>query len=262
MAYRIYHQPDGINPAKYIVNSRAGAAGKALGGSAGAQIYRHERHAAQAAQRLSERFDIPLGVEEHTGEADHGLMQALLPHVSSYGTEYLEAACAGDSQAALSLSVSCDKPQRGYVAAIYCDCDAVPGTARRTMLSLVWETAWGALLNACDDLLISDHELFWRLQFPIPAYIPEHVSVYRGICLAPGETLNDRDLGLSWTLSRDTAIWFSRRGAENATHVLASAQVNRDDIMYYSDDRREQEVLLYVPPEEIGGRCGLEIQYS
>jgi|TARA_R110000824_G_scaffold56130_1_gene153931 hypothetical protein len=60
------------------------------------------------------------------------------------------------------------------------------------------------------------------------------VTIYRGV----------RDLthdGLSWTLNRDSAKWFGNRFGSG---YLLEATVLTSDILFYSNERNEEEVLL------------------
>lgn len=51
-------------------------------------------------------------------------------------------------------------------------------------------------------------------------------------------------LGLSWTLDRDRAIWFSRRFGFKGQSFLMTATVNHRDVIAYFAGRGEQEIVV------------------
>ena len=68
--------------------------------------------------------------------------------------------------------------------------------------------------------------------FPIPDSIPETVPVYRG---------GSSD-GLSWSLSKDVAEFFAKKSNDpNITERV----IKRHDIAFFSNEREEQEVILW-----------------
>lgn len=86
------------------------------------------------------------------------------------------------------------------------------------------------------------------------AAMPEEFAVFRGA----QRSLNER--GWSWTLSRDRAVWFARRGAARpwegrrrsnaATEpVLLAGSARRRDVVAYFDGRNEQEIV--IAPESV-----------
>lgn len=53
--------------------------------------------------------------------------------------------------------------------------------------------------------------------------------------------------GLSWTLSRDKAIWFAHRlgyGVMRSLPFIAEATIQKKDCFAYFSDRDEQEVVI------------------
>ena len=51
--------------------------------------------------------------------------------------------------------------------------------------------------------------------------------------------------GFSFTLDKEKAIWFRDRWGANPEHNLFERKTNRDDVLFYSDERKEKEVVIY-----------------
>lgn len=246
MSYRIYSQPHGAEPHKYIINSRAVTANAALGGSAKSQMYKTERSAAHAAARLSARLGVLLHAEKYTSKTDTDLVEILRPHTPPRGLEYLEPACAGDAAAASSLIAAAENKERGVLAALYCDWGTMPNSAQQAALSVAWEKSHGLFCSACDELRINYKDLIYYSNFFAPKRLPDTFKAYRGICLQPNETLDTSDPGLSWTTDKETAKWFANRfKAAGCISILLSIEAEKNHIVYYSNAKNEEEVLLY-----------------
>lgn len=67
------------------------------------------------------------------------------------------------------------------------------------------------------------------------ALLPNQLTIYRGV--AKGNNVN----GLSWTLSRETAIWFVRRFRGDG---LITATAKRQDVHAFLSGRQEQEIVV------------------
>ena len=68
--------------------------------------------------------------------------------------------------------------------------------------------------------------------------LPETVDIYRGY-----DGSRQGTLGLSWTLSKDKAIWFAHRlGADDP--FLATATCKHDSILAYFHARGDQEIII------------------
>jgi len=68
--------------------------------------------------------------------------------------------------------------------------------------------------------------------------LPKIVSIYRGYNGSRQGTL-----GLSWTLSKDKALWFANRFGEDDP-FLATAACKRTSIIAYFHSRGEQEIII------------------
>jgi hypothetical protein len=78
--------------------------------------------------------------------------------------------------------------------------------------------------------------------------LPDMLTIYRGVGV---ETEGDAEgalmTGLSWTLSRDKAIWFAHRlgyGVMRSLPFIAEATIQKKDCFAYFSDRDEQEVVI------------------
>ena len=68
--------------------------------------------------------------------------------------------------------------------------------------------------------------------------LPETVDIYRGY-----DGSKQGTLGISWTLSKDKAIWFAHRlGADDPS--IATATYKRDSVLAYFNARDEQEIII------------------
>lgn len=63
---------------------------------------------------------------------------------------------------------------------------------------------------------------------------PDKVTIYRGV--------KEPKLGMSWTLSKSKAEWFATRFSD--TGYIFQAIANKSDILCYTNDRNEKEVIL------------------
>lgn len=66
--------------------------------------------------------------------------------------------------------------------------------------------------------------------------LPETTTIYRGV---GSEKYRN---GISWTLDKDKAKWFSTRFSKSG--ILYSAQVKNKDILYYISERNEKEIIV------------------
>lgn len=68
--------------------------------------------------------------------------------------------------------------------------------------------------------------------------LPENITIYRGV--------GDRKYknGISWTLDKEKAIWFSKRFDFHDKHVYQGT-VSKNDILAYIDQCNEQEIIVY-----------------
>jgi len=79
--------------------------------------------------------------------------------------------------------------------------------------------------------------------------LPNEVKIWRGVKV--DDVLDDDNIGLSFTLNKDKAIWFAERFSQAGVSqaILIEAVVKRDDILSIFLNRDEEEVI--VNPEYI-----------
>ena len=79
--------------------------------------------------------------------------------------------------------------------------------------------------------------------------LPNEVKIWRGVKV--DDVLDEDNIGLSFTLNKDKAIWFAERFAQAGVSkaILIEAVVKRDDILSIFLNRDEEEVI--VNPEYI-----------
>ena len=79
--------------------------------------------------------------------------------------------------------------------------------------------------------------------------LPNEVKIWRGVKV--DDVLDDDNIGLSFTLNKDKAIWFAERFSQAGVSqaILIEAVVNRFDILSIFLNRDEEEVI--VNPEYI-----------
>jgi len=79
--------------------------------------------------------------------------------------------------------------------------------------------------------------------------LPNEVKIWRGVKV--DDVLDDDNIGLSFTLNKDKAIWFAERFSQAGVSqaILIEAVVKRDDILSIFLNRDEEEVI--VNPEDI-----------
>lgn len=77
--------------------------------------------------------------------------------------------------------------------------------------------------------------------------MPVEFTIYRGHKKGIGRN------GLSWTLSRDKAVWFAYRFAESdaRTHMLLTGTCKKSDVFCYTSGRKEEEII--IDPAKIEG---------
>jgi hypothetical protein len=71
------------------------------------------------------------------------------------------------------------------------------------------------------------------------AKLPKTITVYRGF-------IGRRGRGLSWTTSREKAIWFAKRFAEvnEGTSQVMTGVVNKSDVLAFFTRRKESEIVV------------------
>ncbi|MBI1776058.1 MAG: hypothetical protein HYR63_11995 [Proteobacteria bacterium] len=188
---------------------------------------------------------------------------------ASIALQHIEAIFAGDLDA-ISLLLSTLPEQSGGKIAVAMYRAGLPDEALRRGLGSAWDLGHNSVLDACeahfpDDPRHGFFRMFGSAKFPPPPELPETVQIWRGAAgltnsiarrhgawMASGDHKDPKTIaihGLSWTLDRDIACWFAMRGldSEKDSVCVLSATVPRQKIVYYSNDRDEQEVIVDRP---------------
>ncbi|SIO47578.1 hypothetical protein SAMN05443247_05931 [Bradyrhizobium erythrophlei] len=114
----------------------------------------------------------------------------------------------------------------------------------------IWERLWNSdrtekqeAMNNCDQ------DVFARL--------PAELTIYRGISGCQGAIG-----GLSWTLSREKALWFAMRRDREAHLITATAA--KESVHAYLNTRNEQEVVTQNPTivkvEDVTARTDINLE--
>lgn len=149
----------------------------------------------------------------------------------------LDAAFAGDIKAAKAISFTLPA---NLIAAIAVGSfkAKMPASSFRELLHYAWSTQYGHLMDAANGDARIIRRLFVAAQFDC-SHLPERLTIYRGYKWK-------RSMGkrphLSWTTDRDTACWFAI--THSIDPVVFKAEASRDEIIYFSNDRNENEVVL------------------
>jgi hypothetical protein len=165
----------------------------------------------------------------------------LLPTPVATFREDVRAALAGDVDRGVDCVVTLNNAGRGHFAlAMYLA--GAPVAVHRAVLAAVWDHDHRHLLNAAAGNRAFLRRLFREAAFELPAGLPSVVSVYRGTSALD---IDEARRGLSWTLHRSVACWFAMRFADRVgSPIMLTAEVPREQLIYYSAARAEAEVLL------------------
>jgi hypothetical protein len=163
--------------------------------------------------------------------------------VEPWAVKYVRSAMSGDVEAAFELALAAGNEVRGYLATGFWAAK-VPLPAFRALFGTVWEHDH-LYLKAAAQTRCRLKAMFRYGQFPLPPHLPETVRAWRGTsCLSPSECSR----GLSWTLDRDVACWFAKRYSMPNPLVMC-ADVPKNSILFYSNERQEQEVVIFDSPK-------------
>lgn len=100
----------------------------------------------------------------------------------------------------------------------------------------MWKNFWRSDRPWRDSVMDDDEKKSF-------ADLPEMITIYRGF--THGEAVN----GLSWTLSKEKAVWFAKRfSTEERSHKhpprIASTTINKSLAFAYLESRGEQEIVI------------------
>ena len=168
------------------------------------------------------------------------LAEACEPHE----WKYMEAAFDGDIEAAGLLTVALSNDKRGAVAVAMWR-TKVKREAFREYFSNAWNHDHRYVIAAAQTRRTLGY-MFRYAAFPLPADLPDTVTVWRGSSYLP---FDDAKTGYSWTTDRDLACWFAMRFADhNGSPLVLTADIAKRDIALFTNDREESEAVLMRPP--------------
>ena len=123
----------------------------------------------------------------------------------------------------------------------------------------------GDLYNERLDIIKDGNEYRpddWNKEMPECVRNETTFTVYR----AGEESINDADESISWTLWRDVAEWFAERHEHygQGTQHLYKATISADDVIAFTNERQEFEIIQYYGVREIEEipRLGVSAAYK
>ncbi|MFZ2218221.1 MAG: hypothetical protein WAV85_05995 [Rhodoferax sp.] len=174
-------------------------------------------------------------------------------HTYPHELKHARAAFDGDTDAAFRLGCALENHKRGAVAVAMWRC-RVPVEAFRVYLGMTWDHDHRYVIEAAKTRRTLAY-MFRYAAFPLPAELPEVVTVWRGSSALTFEATRAR---YSWTTDRDLACWFAMRFAgDNGSPLVLTADIPKRDIALFTNDRNESEAVLMRPPAaRIDGDAG------
>ena len=174
-------------------------------------------------------------------------LRAITPE---WGQRYVAGCLTGSTEDAFGLNCAMNDEQRGLACVVLLH--AIPPEAYRAFLAPSWEHSHQQVIAAAPKGL---DDLFSYAAFPLN-HLPERLKIWRGVS---GITPDQAVKGYSWTTDRDVAAWFAMRHSDNnGSPVVVAAEVDRENISFYSEARGEQEVVVLREPASwwIDGNAG------
>lgn len=158
--------------------------------------------------------------------------------------KHARAAFYGDVEAAFRLSCALNNDKRGIVAVSMWQCK-VKKEAFRAYFSSVWSHDHREVIEAAQTRRTLAY-MFRYAAFPLPAELPDVVTVWRGSSALSFDATRAR---YSWTTDRDLACWFAMRFADdNGSPLVLAADIAKRDIALFTNERSESEAVLMRPP--------------
>lgn len=195
-------------------------------------------------------------VNPHAGD---GLLHWIWEELPPYAERYMDATFNGrDPSAASSLVYTAPNEWRGLIA-LCAYWIGLPNPAYREIVGAVWDHDHWHMMKAARGGGPQVRRMMMAAEFPIP--MSGAVTVYRGTFnMDPATAVK----GLAWTTSHATACWFACEfhSQPGSDPLVLKATVDASELIYWSNDRNEDEVILRRPPaievDEYSG-CWAEI---
>ena len=170
---------------------------------------------------------------------------ALSNVVIQNSSELVLDAFAGNVEAAQALTLSLDNCERGVMVYAMWKAKA-PREAFREYFKGAWDHDHRWVIGAAGSRTVLTR-MFRYAEFELPSHLPDTVRVWRGTSHL---TKKKAQAGYSWTTDRDVACWFTVvRGDIDEMPLVLAADVPKQDIAMYHDERNESEAVLLNPPD-------------
>lgn len=171
---------------------------------------------------------------------------AMEDYVDPWAREWVGPAMDGDVDAAFSLICAVQSAKRGEVARGLWHA-RIPRPAFQCVLNQVWSHDHRELLvsvPARQQL----RAMFTYARFETE-HLPEKFQVWRGVSGPLGRLAPNQ---YAWTMTREVACWFAMRNADrHGSPLVMTAHVERDQVLFHSNESGENEVVVLDPLETI-----------
>jgi len=122
-------------------------------------------------------------------------------------------------------------------ASLVCDVLAVALAEHRPPRGLMFHSDWGTAgqreaAKLSLEMRRKDRKFFEGL--------PKTLTIYRGY----QHGIHRHKMGLSWTLSKEKAVWFAYRRPENGKPMVALGRCRKADVFCYTNGREEDEIII------------------
>lgn len=157
-------------------------------------------------------------------------------------TEYhqvLMAALNGNKEAAKTIAISAPAASVGKIVVGAFEAK-MPPESFRALLHDAWSMNHGHVMDAAQGNASLIRKMFNAAQFDC-SKLPDRFPIYRGV---KSRSMLQARPNLSWTTNRDAACWFATTFSIDP--IVLRAEAARTEVIYYSDDRNESEVILSV----------------
>jgi hypothetical protein len=145
-----------------------------------------------------------------------------------------------DAEAADELVGAAPNHLRGWIA-LCAYLSGLPNPAYRVIINSVWNHDHDQLVGVSGGRR-QVRRMMVAAKFPVP--FSGEITIFRGTAKVEAEKAVK---GLAWTTSYEVACWFAHRFSFERPLVL-KAVVPATEIIYWTDERREKEVILRTAP--------------
>jgi hypothetical protein len=177
------------------------------------------------------------------------LIEKALASTPSWGSEYVRPAFEGDEEAAFSLCVSLRDHDRARMTGLMYRAQVRPAAFQAMLTGALSQSHYYNSVLAEAGGRRSLVKWLRYAAYTLPENLPNMVTIYRGV---RGCTSQQGAKGLSWSLDFDVAAWFAvvHRHWVSGQPLVVQAHVRCSDLLFYSNDREEQEVIPRTTPRK------------